>query len=97
MEQQVKKFWNSCYPKAKAKAKANANAKPLTTYRSITVNGEEVEFSEGFTDLHTVLYQNILEGKGYGLVDARPSVYIVNSIRNNNPIGNTGDYHPLIY
>ena len=67
-----------------------------TTYRSITVNGEEIEFSGGFTDLHTVSYQNILEGKGYGLTDARPSVYIVHSIRNKKPIGKTGDYHPFV-
>ena len=67
-----------------------------TTYRSITVDGEEIEFSGGFTDLHTVSYQNILEGKGYGLADARPSVYIVHSIRNKRPIGKTGSYHPFI-
>lgn len=67
-----------------------------TTYRSITVNGEEIEFSGGFTDLHTVSYQNILKGKGYGLSDARPSIYIVHSIRNKRPIGKTGEYHPFI-
>jgi len=74
----------------------STNQQPLTTYRSITVNGEEIEFSGGFTDLHTVSYQNILEGKGYGLADARPSVYIVHSIRNKKPIGKTGDYHPFV-
>lgn len=67
-----------------------------TTFRSITVNNEEIEFSGGFTDLHTVSYQNILEGTGYGLADARPSVYIVHSIRNKKPIGKTGDYHPFV-
>jgi len=74
----------------------STNQQALTTYRSITVNGEEIEFSGGFTDLHTVSYQNILEGKGYGLADARPSVYIVHSIRNKKPIGKTGDYHPFV-
>ncbi|MDD4374257.1 MAG: Gfo/Idh/MocA family oxidoreductase [Bacteroidales bacterium] len=74
----------------------STNQQPLTTYRSITVNGEEIEFSGGFTDLHTVSYQNILEGKGYGLADARPSVYIVHSIRNKKPIGKTGDFHPFV-
>lgn len=74
----------------------STNQQPLTTYRSITVKGEEIEFSGGFTDLHTVSYQNILEGKGYGLADARPSVYIVHSIRNKKPIGKTGDYHPFV-
>ena len=67
-----------------------------TTFRSITVNNEEIEFSGGFTDLHTVSYQNILEGKGYGLADARPSVYIVHSLRNKKPIGKTGEYHPFV-
>ncbi len=79
-----------------AKANANANAEGKTTYRSITVNGEEIEFSGGFTDLHTLSYQNILEGNGYGLEQARPSIYIVHSIRNKKPIGRTGDYHWLV-
>ena len=79
-----------------AKANANAKAEGKTTYRSITVNGEEIEFSGGFTDLHTVSYQNILEGKGYGLADARPSVYIVHSIRNKKPIRKTGEFHPFV-
>ncbi len=48
---------------------ARANGK--TTYRSITVNNEEVEFSEGFTDLHTVSYQEILKGNGFGLDDSK--------------------------
>ncbi|AOE84525.1 UDP-N-acetyl-2-amino-2-deoxy-D-glucuronate oxidase [Pseudomonas sp. TCU-HL1] len=51
------------------------------TYRSVTVNGEEIEFSEGFTDLHTVSYQEILAGRGYGIEDARHCVETVNSIR----------------
>lgn len=67
-----------------------------TTYRSITVNGEEIEFSGGFTDLHTVSYQNILEGKGFGMKDARPSIYIVHSIRNKKPIGRIGDFHTFL-
>ncbi len=73
-----------------------AKAAGKTTFRSLTMNGEEIEFSDGFTDLHTVSYKNILEGKGYGLTDARPSIYIVHSIRNKKPIGKTGDYHPFI-
>ncbi len=51
------------------------------TYRSITVNGDEIEFSEGFTDLHTVSYQEILRGRGYGIEDARHCVETVNTIR----------------
>lgn len=52
------------------------------TYRSIKIEGKEIEFSGGFTDLHTVSYQNILEGKGFGLEDARNSINIVHKIRN---------------
>jgi UDP-N-acetyl-2-amino-2-deoxyglucuronate dehydrogenase len=52
------------------------------TFRSIKVEGKEIEFSDGFTDLHTVAYQNILEGKGFGLEEARNSIEIVHQIRN---------------
>ncbi|GAB1418887.1 MAG: Gfo/Idh/MocA family oxidoreductase [Bacteroidales bacterium] len=67
-----------------------------TTYRSITVDGQEIEFSEGFTDLHTVSYREILNGNGFGLEDARHSIEIVHAIRNNNSVGKTGDYHPFV-
>jgi UDP-N-acetyl-2-amino-2-deoxyglucuronate dehydrogenase len=66
------------------------------TYRSITIDGEEIEFSEGFTDLHTLTYSEILAGKGYGLKDARQSVETVYTIRNSKPVGLKGDYHPMI-
>lgn len=52
------------------------------TYRSMTVDGEEIEFSQGFTDLHTVAYEKILAGEGYGLEAARNSINIVHKIRN---------------
>lgn len=52
------------------------------TYRSLTMEGEEIEFSEGFTDLHTKTYEEILKGNGFGLTDARPSIEIVHKIRN---------------
>ena len=55
------------------------NKKP--TFRSITIDGYEIEFSEGFTDLHTVLYQNILDGKGFGIEDARASIELAHQIR----------------
>ncbi|MDD4385563.1 MAG: Gfo/Idh/MocA family oxidoreductase, partial [Bacteroidales bacterium] len=64
------------------------------TYRSITVEGEELEFSGGFTDLHTVTYQEILKGKGFGLSDSKVSIQTVHHIRNTTPIGLSGDYHP---
>jgi UDP-N-acetyl-2-amino-2-deoxyglucuronate dehydrogenase len=66
------------------------------TFRSITVEGEEVEFSEGFTDLHTLSYKEILDGKGYGLQDARQSVETVYTIRNAKPVSLKGEYHPLL-
>lgn len=56
------------------------------TYRSITVDGEEMEFSEGFTDLHTTSYQEILAGRGYGLEDARHCVETVDVIRSSRII-----------
>lgn len=57
-------------------------AKGQTTYRSIQVEGHEVEFTGGFTDLHTVSYQHILAGNGFGLAEAKPSIQIVHYIRN---------------
>jgi UDP-N-acetyl-2-amino-2-deoxyglucuronate dehydrogenase len=66
------------------------------TYRSITVDGEEIEFSEGFADLHTLTYSEILAGKGYGLQDAKHSVETVYTIRNAKPVGIKGDYHPML-
>lgn len=67
------------------------------TFRSINIGGEEFEFSGGFTDLHTLSYQNILKGEGFGLEEARKSIETVYSIRNSSPIGLKGDYHPLIH
>jgi len=66
------------------------------TYRSVTVNGEEIEFSEGFADLHTMTYQEILAGRGFGLKEARQSVETAYNIRNSKPIGLQGDYHPIL-
>ena len=65
------------------------------TFRSITVNGEEVEFSEGFTELHTQSYKSILDGKGFGLDESRISVETVYNIRNSTPIGLKNEYHPM--
>ena len=66
------------------------------TCRSIKVDGKEIEFSEGFTDLHTLSYKEILAGNGFGLHDARNSVETAYTIRNMTPIGLIGDYHPLL-
>jgi UDP-N-acetyl-2-amino-2-deoxyglucuronate dehydrogenase len=65
------------------------------TFRSITVDGEEIEFSGGFTDLHTLSYQEILKGNGFGLENSRKSIETVYTIRNATPIGLKGEYHPL--
>lgn len=65
------------------------------TYRSITVDGKEIEFSDGFFDLHTKSYEGIISGKGYGLEDARASINIVHDIRNKEISTLKGDYHPL--
>lgn len=52
-----------------------------TTFRSITVDGSEIEFSEGFTDLHTRVYQEVLAGRGFGIDDSRPSIELTHRIR----------------
>lgn len=69
--------------------------KPIT-YRSVKVNGEEFEFSEGFTDLHTASYSEILKGNGFGIEEALPSLEITFNIRNALPIGKKGEYHPML-
>jgi UDP-N-acetyl-2-amino-2-deoxyglucuronate dehydrogenase len=66
------------------------------TYRSITVDGEEVEFSKGFTDLHTLSYQEIVNGNGFGLGEARASVETAYAIRNTKPSLMRGEKHPFI-
>ena len=65
------------------------------TFRSFVLDGEEVEFSNGFTELHTDSYKKILAGEGYGLEDVRPCIEIVHDIRHATPIGLKGDYHPF--
>lgn len=65
------------------------------TFRSITVDGSEVEFSEGFADLHTLSYQGVLQGRGFDLDEAATAVQITHDIRNSTPVGLRGAYHPL--
>ncbi len=72
-----------------------AAGKPAT-YRSITVDGEEVEFSEGFRDLHTVSYAQILEGRGFPPEEVLRSIEIVSAIRDAKPAGLMGEYHPML-
>ena len=65
------------------------------TYRTLNIDGSEFEFSQGFTELHTLSYQKILAGEGFRISEARPCIEIVSQIRNATPIGLVGDYHPL--
>ncbi len=68
----------------------------MRTYRSITMDGQEIEFSAGFTDLHTDSYEHILDGKGFGLEEARNSIDIVSSIRAQDIVKNDSDMHPFV-
>ncbi len=67
----------------------------IRTYRSITVDGKEIEFSGGFTDLHTKSYEHILNGGGFGLDEAYGSIRTVSMIRNLPAVGLEGEYHPF--
>ena len=66
-----------------------------STYRAVTVDGENVEFSAGFTDLHTASYQGVLAGNGFGLDDVRPSIEIVSAMRRATIEPGRGEQHPM--
>ena len=66
------------------------------TFRSITVDGEEIEFSGGFADLHTHSYERILAGDGFGLEASRCAIETVAAIRTATPVGPIGDCHPSV-
>jgi UDP-N-acetyl-2-amino-2-deoxyglucuronate dehydrogenase len=70
--------------------------KGKTTYRSLTIDNKEFEFSEGFTDLHTLSYQNILSGDGFRIQDAWQYVSLCHDIRSRKAEGVKGDYHPFL-
>ena len=73
------------------------SASGKNTYRSLVVDGEEFEFSEGFTDLHTVVYRQILEGRGFGMDEARPSINLAHELRNSVPVQASGPHcHPAV-
>ncbi len=67
-----------------------------TTFRSISVDGEEIQFSEGFTDLHTRVYEETINGNGFGIEDARPSIKLVQDIRQKKITGNKDNFHPYL-
>lgn len=92
------------FEKARARYFLSINAENLPpnavqgekkTYRTITIDGDEFEFSAGFTELHTKSYQHILDGNGFRISEAKKCIEIVSEIRNATPIGLVGDYHPL--
>ena len=74
-----------------------AIANGQTTYRSITVDGEEIEFTKGFTDLHSIVYKDILNGGGFGIDDARQSIDLVYSIRNTKISSKIENPHPYYF
>jgi UDP-N-acetyl-2-amino-2-deoxyglucuronate dehydrogenase len=67
-----------------------------TTHRSIVVDGEDIEFSEGFTNLHSRSYEQILAGGGFGIDDARPSIELVHRIRTDQVVVPSGEPHPIL-
>jgi UDP-N-acetyl-2-amino-2-deoxyglucuronate dehydrogenase len=68
-----------------------------TTHRSITVDGAEIEFSEGFTDLHTRAYEEVLAGRMFGIKDARPSIELVSKLRaTETTAGDAASRHPML-
>jgi UDP-N-acetyl-2-amino-2-deoxyglucuronate dehydrogenase len=69
--------------------------KGAPTFRSITVDGEEIQFSEGFTDLHTRVYEETLKGNGFGIEDARPSIVLVRKLRSASVINVLDNIHPF--
>lgn len=67
------------------------------TYRSITVDDEEIEFSGGFADLHTRTYEEVLAGRGFSLSESRPAIETVAAIRNSVPMIGASDQHPFVH
>jgi len=74
----------------------SVKAEGKRTYRSMNIDGNEIEFSDGFTDLHTESYRDILAGHGYGLDEALGSIKIVQQIRQQTPVGKTENSHPFV-
>lgn len=65
-----------------------------TTYRSLTLNNEKFDFSDGFANLHTEVYRQVLAGNGFGIADARASIDLAHEIRSAAPVGLKGEFHP---
>ena len=74
----------------------NVGGNKLKTYRSIICNGEQIQFSDGFTDLHTLVYKNILDGHGCGIEESRPSIQLVHELRNKDTNKTDNNIHPIV-
>ena len=71
-------------------------SKGKRVFRSIKINDDELEFSDGFTELHNISYKSILEGKGFRVKDSLSSINIVHDIRNSSISKIESDYHPMV-
>ena len=65
----------------------------VSSYRCLSIQGEEINFSDGFDKLHVKSYERIIDGKGFGIEEAAPAIDIVHKIRNSIPVGIKGEYH----
>lgn len=72
------------------------NDNPMSPYRHLVINGEEFDFTNGFTDLHTLSYERILAGRGFAVEDTACAVHTLDMLRKSAAVGLTGDYHPLL-
>lgn len=71
--------------------------KNKSTHRSITIDGNELEFTEGFTDLHTRIYEETINGNGFGIETARPSIEAAYNIRH-LPVTKVNElFHPMLF
>ena len=86
--------WYLSLDRADLPKQAVAEGKP--TFRSITIDDEEVEFSGGFTDLHTRVYEETLAGRGFGIEDARESIKLMHEMRNMSPVTGSDKQHPIL-
>lgn len=75
---------------------AAARAQGKTAFRSIKTDGREIEFSDGFPDLHTAVYRDVLEGRGFSIEDVRPSIQLAYDIRTATPTAPSSEAHPLL-
>ena len=87
------RWFLSVDPKHLPQEKVESN---LTMHRSLSINGREIDFTQGFEDLHIKSYENILKGKGFTTDDVHKVIQLGYDIRNSQPIGIKGEYHPLL-